>query len=132
MTARGHLRKSGGSENNIVSLPFTRGPAGICQRWKLFINTTGLAIHISGVIVIVQYLQFIFSHDENSTIASPLPLAFYFGGCPEFNVDLAITKSLLCFDISTAGFDHHRIAFNSPGYFRFADTGPFRQVFAIE
>src|SRR5665213_1994380 len=51
--------KTGSGPDHFISLPFTGFTAGIGERNTLFVNAAGLAVHIGGVGVVIQHLQFI-------------------------------------------------------------------------
>src|SRR5215210_2939690 len=53
--------KLGGSPNNVECLPFSGFPACINQWNRLLVNTTNLAVYISWIFIVIQYLQFISS-----------------------------------------------------------------------
>jgi hypothetical protein len=69
----------------------------------LFVNRTCLSVGVGRIIVIVQNLYFIPSHQENTTVAASLAFSFYHIRSAPFDMELYVAKTLFGSDITCAG-----------------------------
>src|SRR5262245_14042084 len=65
-------------ENNVITLPFAWRARGVYQRRMLFVDGSGLAVKVGFVVVRIEHLHFVMSHQEDAAVASPLTFAFDF------------------------------------------------------
>ena len=61
--------------DNIVNIPFTRLAHGICQRRRLFVDASGLSVHVGFVVIAIQNLDFIHVLQEDAAVAASLACA---------------------------------------------------------
>lgn len=119
-------------EDDVVSLPLARRARCVHERRILAIDGGGLAISVSFVLVRIEDLNFVNSHQEHTAIASFLAFPFWRNWLIKLDVQLAIAEWLLCVDV--AGFSHNF----SVAVFYFPFSGaiilsePLRKIFAVE
>src|SRR5262249_13954946 len=79
----------------VISLPFARLAAGVHRRRLLLVNRSTLSIEISRVVIRIEDLDFIATHQINPAVATALPAPFYFRRRRKFHMQLAITEFFL-------------------------------------
>lgn len=124
--------EAGSAENDIEGLPFAWFAAGIDQRRVLSVNRSSAAVRVGGVLIAVQNLDFKCSHQEYTTISSPLPRPFYcFWGC-EFDMQLAITETLFGNQKAAIGYRLHRSVLNLPPGLLAISVLPVGKILSVE
>ena len=118
--------EAGCCPEDIVSVPFPRLAHHVSHRRRLFVNCARLAIKVGFVLIGIEYLELIHSHQENAAVPTPLSVSFDDCRSRPFHVHLAITKRI------------HAGNHPFPGNQRTVHDGPFvtilpsGQVFSIK
>ena len=94
--------KSRTMENNVVALPLAGRPARIDQGRILAVDRRGLPVRVGFALIGVKYLDSIEAHQVNPTIAAVLISAVRRVGSGPLDVELAVAKGLLGFDVASA------------------------------
>ncbi|MNE44578.1 hypothetical protein D3C80_1388100 [compost metagenome] len=97
----------------------------------MLVKTSRTTIDIGWVVIVVQYLNFIKSLEENATIPSALSFALDELRTLPFNMELKVAEMLGCLDISSSGFYFKRIIGNCPVCIPLFAL-PFAQVLAVK
>ena len=81
-------------ENDVVGLPFAGLAAGVHQRGLVPIEGATLAVGVGRVVVVVQDLDLITSHQIDSAVPATLSVAVYGRRRGELNMKLAVAELL--------------------------------------
>src|SRR5579871_5342861 len=118
----GHIRRADqglslearAGPEDVVALPLARLAAGVDERRILPVDRGRGAVRIGEVIVTVQHLDLIASHQEHAAVTPSLALALddRWGG--PLQVDLAVPELLAGLDISRAGNHLHVAVLDLP------------------
>ena len=81
--------EGGAMEDNVIGLPFAGFFAGINERRISAIKSAALAVGVGFIVIIIEDLDFVNFHEEDTGVAAALGIADYFFGSREFEVQLA-------------------------------------------
>ncbi len=119
-------------ENNIVRLPLPRRPRSIHQRRILPIHRGSRPIRIGPVVVRIQHLDLVKTHQKHAAIPAILTLADGGRGRCKLHMQLTIPKSLFRVDVSRL---RHRLEI-PVAHFPFRGTSvflrPCREILPIK
>ena len=106
--------KFGGVEDYVVALPLSRGAAGVDDGRFLAVDGSGLPIGVGFIVVGIEYLDFVFAHQEDAAVAATLTsTGDFFRGYP---LDMKLTTAEMPLGHYIAGIldRQHGIAFDPP------------------
>src|SRR5262245_52920489 len=81
-------------EDDVVTLPLSRGFAGVHQRRDLAIEGATLAIRVGGILVGIKDLHLVDAIEKNPAVAAALAVALDLGGSGELQMQLEIRKGV--------------------------------------
>ena len=109
-----------------------RRTRSVDERRILAVDGGGLAVGVGFVLVGIEHLNFVESHQKNAAVAAILAFALWRNGFGKLHVQLAIAEGRFCVDV--AGFGHHfEIAvFHFPLGGGAVFIEPLREIFSVE
>ena len=87
-------------EGDVVGLPLTGFAAGIDEWYGTTVEGAALAVGVCLIVVAVEHLDFVLTHEEDTAIASSLTIAFNFFWCGKFDVEFAGSELLFALDVA--------------------------------
>src|SRR5690554_2782311 len=92
-------------KKDIICIPLTGRAHGIDKGRLLFINTCGLSVGVGPVVIGIQNLHLVFSHQEETAVTPSLAFSFYYTWGPPFQMNLYIAKGFFGFYSAGPGHD---------------------------
>ncbi len=94
----------GGLEDDVIRLPLARLARRVDGGRGLLVDGSALSVEVGFVFVGVENLQLVPLHQKHPAVPAALALSDDFGGCREFQMQLATAEPLFCLDAPPANF----------------------------
>ena len=95
------------AEVNVERLPLARGQARVGERLVLSVDRVRLPVGVSGILIRIEYLHLVLSHQENAAVPTMLSFALPRRGGGPLDVKLYVAEAVGGVEVSTLGYRLH-------------------------